>query len=136
MIHWHKYRTPFRELTVLLLLLLLAAAWPTTALAQTPHVLWAKSLGARLFAVDSQTNVYANAGGSVITLNGVGLPLATNSICPLPGLAQRDAQGNFYFPGRFTAPQGFRGGVLAGGHCFLAKYTFSGTLIWAVSFGP
>src|SRR5258706_575197 len=80
----------------------LIVAWvPLCASAQAPNLMWTTNIGARVFAVDDQTNVYANAGGSVIKLNGSGLSLQTNNICPLPGIARLDAAGNYLFAGSF-----------------------------------
>lgn len=108
------------------------------------------NLGARVFAVDAQTNVYASASNTVIRLTAAGVPLQTNTICPLPGLAQRDADGNFYFAGSFDGTNDFGGITLVGGWmtpynhyqwspgsptCFLAKYGSTGSLQWVVSFG-
>ena len=52
--------------------------------AQPPGLLWRTNAGASLFAVDEQTNLYANAGGTVIKLNSDGVPFQTNSISPAP----------------------------------------------------
>src|SRR6185437_4892572 len=54
--------------------------------AQAPPVLWQTNVNATLFAVDSQTNVYANTNGTVITLNSLGVPFKTNSYCPVPSM--------------------------------------------------
>jgi hypothetical protein len=112
--------------------------------------LWTNTLGARVFAVDDQTNVYANAAGAVIIVSGAGQPLQTNRICPLPSIAQRDAAGNYLFAGSFDGTQDFGGITLVGGcticsfnghwtpgwpTCFLAKYDAEGALQWAKSFG-
>jgi hypothetical protein len=126
------------------------------ARAQAPGLSWKTNVGAKVFAVDDQTNVYATANGVVIELNGNGLPLQTNSICPVPslvgGVAQRDASGNFYFAGNFDGTNDFGGTNLVGGWinnvnfhpprwqpgyptCYLAKYAANGTLVWVVSFG-
>jgi hypothetical protein len=116
---------------------------------QAPGLAWRVNVGAQVFAVDAQTNVYANAGGTVITLTGAGATLSTNSICPVPGLAQRDASGNYYFAGQLDGTQDFGGITLVGGFtnspghqyqrgaptCFLAKYGPGGNLATAVSFG-
>ena len=107
-----------------------------TAPAQAPGLLWTTNIGAKLFAVDNQTNLYANAGGKVIVLNSSGVPLRTNTICPLDGVARRDSAGNFYFAGAFTPPQDFGGIVLSNNLCFIVKYTSSGELLWATGFGP
>jgi len=118
---------------------------------QAPGLTWTTNIGARLFAVDAQTNLYANAGGRVIKLNADGQPLQTNAVCPLPGLAQRDSAGDFYFTGSFDGTQDFGGITLVGGFiqkvarpyswipgtpsCFLAKYASDGGVNWAISFG-
>src|SRR3954468_11411702 len=85
---------------VSVLLLLLSTA--PSVRAQAPGVTWSTNIGARLFAVDDQTNAYANAGGTVIRLDPSGAPIETNAICPAPntGVAARDALGNFYFTGK------------------------------------
>ena len=118
--------------------------------AQPPPLLWRTNMGANVFAVDEQTNIYANAGGTVTKLNGDGVPLQTSAICPLPGLAQRDAAGNFLFAGSFDGTNDFGGITLVGGWtnwptpgkwapgwptCYLAKYGAGGNLLWVVSFG-
>ena len=116
--------------------------------AQAPGLLWTTNIGARLFAVDAQTNAYANVGGTVILLNGDGVPFQTNSICPRPGLARRDADGNFYFAGVLPShigpsliylefePQDFGGITLSNLPVYVAKYSPLGTLLWATNFGP
>ena len=49
------------------LLPLFIAVWaPLCDGAQAPDLMWTTNVGARVFAVDNQTNVYANAGGSVM----------------------------------------------------------------------
>jgi len=122
------------------------------ALSQAPTLLWTNNVGATLFAVDSQTNLYANAGGSVIKLNPNGVPIQTNVICPLPGFAQRDAAGNFYFAGDLDGTQNFGGITVNGGYIqqfsqfqvyqpgyptpYVAKYNAAGALLWVKSFGP
>jgi hypothetical protein len=107
------------------------------AQAQAPAVLWSTNLNARVFAVDDQTNVYANVGGTVITINSAGVPVQTNAMCPNATTVQRDAGGDFYFAGQ--AP----GGVFNGSwtdyptnSCFLARFTSAGTLVWSNRFGP
>ena len=131
----------------LLALFLVRVAW-----AQAPTLAWSTNVGARLFAVDGQTNVYANAGGSVLVLNGNGAVLQSNSICPVPGLARRDSAGNYYFSGSFDGTQDFGGITLVGGWingvnfnpprhapgyptCFVAKYGSNGSLQWVTNFG-
>ena len=86
----------------------------TRAQAQAPALLWTTNIGARVFAVDGQTNVYANAGGTVITLSPSGVPFQTNTICPVAAsFAERDVAGNFYFAGSFDGTQDF-GGITLG----------------------
>src|SRR5512146_2712046 len=89
--------SPGRQLLLLLSLGFLSSAQHMWA--QAPGLLWTTNVGARLFAVDEQTNVYANAGGTVIKLNASGVPLQTNAICPNATWAQRDSTGNLYFAG-------------------------------------
>lgn len=127
-----------RFLGSILTLFLLAAALPSTLAATSPpELLWTTSIGARLFAVDEATNVYANASGNVIKMTGAGVPFQTNAVCPLPGLAQRDPDGNLYFSGVMFGPQDFGGIVLLSGAVFyLAKYSAEGSLLWATNFGP
>src|SRR5438309_1733148 len=61
-------------------LLLLAFLFPRWVQAQAPGLLWSTNLGATLFAVDAQTNAYANSGGTVFTINSAGVPISTNII--------------------------------------------------------
>jgi hypothetical protein len=125
--------------------------WAASVQAQAPPVLWRTNVNAMLFAIDSQTNVYANTNGSVITLNSFGVPFKTNSFCPVPsiapGFALRDFSGNFYFAGNFDGTNDFGGKVIVGGWtnatptsgkwqpgyptCYLAKYSPNGALLWA-----
>ena len=86
------------------------------AFGQAPGLLWSTNVGATLFAVDANTNLYANVGGTIIKLNAAGVPLQTNAICPLPGLAQRDTAGNFYFAGDLDGTQNFGGITVMGGY--------------------
>ena len=105
--------------------------------AQAPALLWHTNVGASLFAVDEQTNLYANTGGTVIKLNGDGVPLETNTFSQFPGMMQRDADGNFYLAG--VVPAFFNGTFYDYGSdhaCFLAKYTAAGALVWSNRFGP
>jgi hypothetical protein len=118
------------------------------AAAQTPGLLWTTNIGARLFAVDAQTNVYANSGGTVFILNSAGVPLQTNVICPRSGLAQRDTNGDYYFAGVMPShvnasgisvdfdAQDFGGIVLSNQAVYLAKYSSGGGLLWAKGLGP
>src|SRR5690242_1173761 len=54
--------------------LILSALSAHRLCAQAPGLLWTTNVGANVFAADSQTNVYANANGTVITLNANGQP--------------------------------------------------------------
>ena len=45
--------------------------------AQPPPLLWRMNIGANVFAVDEQTSIYANAGGTVIKLNSAALAFPT-----------------------------------------------------------
>src|SRR3990172_6933329 len=80
-------------------LLLGAVFLAASVRAQAPPLLCSTNLGAQVFAVDEQTNVYAQAGGAVVKLSGSGVPLQTNVLSLLPGTARRDAAGNFYYAG-------------------------------------
>lgn len=119
------------------------------ALAQAPALLWTANTGGKLFGVDAQA-VYVNAGTNVIKLNLNGVANHTNSICPLPGIAQLDASGNYYLAGNFDGTQNFGGITLVGGWTnwpysghwtagypthFVAKYNSGGVLQWVRSFG-
>jgi hypothetical protein len=138
------------------LLLILAALSTHRLCAQAPGLLWTTNVGGNVFAVDGQTNVYANANGTVITLNANGQPFATNLICPVPsvlaGFAAMDSGGNFYFAGSFDGTNDFGGTTLVGGWindfnfhppkwvagyptCYIAKYAGNGALLWVVGFG-
>jgi hypothetical protein len=148
-----RHKVGFRVLSLMLALAgLMVSASP--ARGQAPGLVWTTNIGAQLFAVDSQTNLYATTNGMVIQLTSAGVPFATNSICPLPGLAQRDAAGNYYFAGTFDGTQDFGGITLVGGlivtetgqggtisfwtpgypSCFLAKYDAHATLQWVTPF--
>jgi hypothetical protein len=118
--------------------------------AQVPALLWRTNVGATVFGSDAQTNVYANANGTVILLSAAGVPLQTNAICPVPSLgasfALRDSAGNFFFAGNFDGTNDFGGQTIVGGWtnltpshhwepgyptCYLAKYAPNGALLWA-----
>ena len=132
---------------------LMAALISQCAQAQAPDLLWTRNVGAQVFAVDTQTNVYANSNGTIKVLDGTGVPLQTNTLCSVTnGLAQRDGLGNIYLSGSFDGNQNFGGTNLAGGWwvisppdppqwnpgyptCYLAKYASNGSPQWAVSFG-
>lgn len=137
-----------RDLAGLVALTFLITASPVSG--QAPGLLWSTNVGGTLFAVDAQANAYAYAGSNVIKISSTGQPLETNSICPLPGVARRDADGNYYFAGSFDGWQDFGGVSLLGGctNCgfgqwapgwpsgYLAKYNNAGSLLWVVRFGP
>ncbi len=119
-----------------LLFVLLGLGLVLSASGQTPTVLWSTNVGATAFAVDEQTNIFANSGGTVIKLTGAGVPIQTNLICPLPGIARADAAGNFYFAGWLTSCPDFFGGTVQckGDAFYIAKCTSAGALVWAKSF--
>lgn len=104
--------------------------------AQSPPLLWTTNIGARVFAVDEFTNVYANTNGTVIKLNSSGVPLQTNSLSPYPGVVQRDAVGNYYVAA--WVPGTYNGSWFdyPTGACFVAKFDSLGGLVWSNRFGP
>src|SRR5437763_1191866 len=102
-------KTRVAVLPTSLLIALCFLALARAACAQAPGLLWSTNVGGRLFAVDAQTNAYAAAGTNVILINKSGQPFQTNSFCPVPGVAQRDSSGNFYFAGSFDGTQDFGG---------------------------
>ncbi len=128
----------------LLGLLSTLAAWGQSP----PGLQWANNLGATLFATDTSGNVYAYTNGAVEILNSSGVLVQSNTICPIPGQALRDAAGNYYFAGSFAGTQDFGGITLVGGFifgtnapntnfptCYLAKYDSGAHLQWVVPFG-
>lgn len=132
----------------LFVLLLLGVISALPAWGQAPGLAWTNNAGAALFAVDAQGNIYASTNGTVEVLNSSGQLIQTTNICPIPGIAQRDASGNYYFAGSFAGTQDFGGITLVGGFifqnnppdphfptCYLAKYNSGGSLIWVVPFG-
>jgi hypothetical protein len=128
-----------------------ACALAIQASGQAPGLLWQTNVGARLFAVDPQTNVYANLAGTIIQMSGDGVPLQTNVLCSLTNcIARLDNLGNFHLSGSFDGTQDFGGITLVGGWtnfnftgkykpgyptCYVAKYGGNGALQWAISFG-
>lgn len=128
---------------------LTAVLLPVLAQAQAPGLTWTTNVGARLFAVDGSGNSYASVGGKVIIINSSGQAVQTNTICNLPGIAARDAAGNYYFTGKFDGTNDFGGISLVGGCTicgngkwapgypsgFLAKYSSAGALQWVTKFG-
>lgn len=104
---------------------------------QAPPLLWRTNIGASVIAIDNLTNVYASSNGTVIKLNGDGVPLQTNILSDLRGRAARDVEGNFYFAGvrlAFFDQSFYEYGTTNA--LFLAKYTPTGTLVWSNGFGP
>lgn len=124
---------------------------PSIIKAQINGLMWSTNFGTRVFAVDAQQNIYTHSGGTVVKISSAGVPLQTNSICPVPpAYALRDASGNYYFTGTFDGTQNFGGITLVGGWtnwpgpgqwtpgyptCFLTKYDSGGVLQWAASYG-
>ncbi len=145
---------PTSRLAWLLCLAFLAGLSARSVQAQAPGLLWRTNVGARLFAVDAQTNVYANQNATIIALDSTGAAFQTNTLCSVTNaIAQRDGQGNLYLAGSFDGTQDFGGITLVGGWtnyyndqgqhwtpgyptCYLAKYDSHHSLQWAVSFGP
>lgn len=124
---------------LLSILFLLAAV--CSGHAQPPSVLWRTNIGAQLFAVDDQTNVYANINGTVIVLNSAAVPVETNVLSSATGIVRRDADGDFYFLGLNSGTnEVLMGSTLvtyyAAGAYFIAKYTSDGTVLWHTDFGP
>ncbi len=148
----NKFKAAARKVLVSMAFLLVVTLTGVTnrAHGQAPGLLWRTNIGVRLFSVDAQTNVYANAGGTVIRLSGEGVPLQTIPACPIPGFAERDSSGNFYFTGNFDGTQDFGGITLVGGRIsnlytppryvpgypsgYLAKYGSAGNLLWVVNY--
>lgn len=107
-----------------------------SARGQAPAMAWSTNVGAILIGSDAQTNVYAELNSeSIITISSTGAALQTNHICPFPGLARRDAAGNFYFAGTINPPVNFGGGIIVSNSlCAIAKFNSSGNIIWAQGF--
>jgi hypothetical protein len=105
--------------------------------AQAPAFAWRTNVGATLLGIDAQTNIYANNGNTIITLNSQGIPQATNTFNQPNSVVQRDVAGNFYFAG--VRPASVSGSGVDYGTtnaCFLTKYTSGGSLVWSNGFGP
>jgi hypothetical protein len=114
--------------------------------AQAPDLLWINYdvmdylSSSGVFAVDEFTNVYANSQGNVVKINANGSTVQATAYCPLPGFAQRDSAGNFYFAGTLKCLEGlqtqdFGGIVLSNYPVFVVKYSPAGALQWATNFG-
>jgi hypothetical protein len=97
---------------------------------------WSTNVGATLIGSDVQTNSYAELNSeSIVTINSTGAALQTNHMCPFPGLARRDAAGNFYFAGTINPPVNFGSGIIVSNSlCAIAKFNGSGNIIWAQGF--
>jgi len=131
-------------------------------LAQAPAILWSTNLGAFVFGVDSQTNVYATASswiangfgttgsGRVIVLDRDGQVLQTNNVGileapngsisnPVRQGALDPVSGGYYYvgihPGDLNSGCPGRRAWLSPAF-FLAKFSAAGTLVWSVNFGP
>lgn len=108
------------------------------ACAQAPGLLWVTNVNARVFSVDSHTNVYADAGtagwGKVIKVDAAGAVIGTNSLSSFPGMAQRDAAGNLYYAGVYPGPYSGSGDAYTNSRCFLTKFTDLGAVVWTVGF--
>ena len=119
----------------ILLPIILPVLWLPSGLGAVPSLQWFGVQG-MLFALDDQTNVYVNSFGPVVKLSPTGVPLQTNTICPIYARAQRDAAGNYYFADTFSPPRDFGGVTLTSGYMFAAKYSPAGALLWARNLGP
>lgn len=109
-----------------------------SACAQAPGLAWNSPIGGRVFAEDTSNNVYATSNGMVFVFNSTGALQNSNQVCPLPGWAQRDVSGNYYFLGNYSGSQDFGGIILTATgsqDCFFVKYDQNGNLQWAKSFG-
>jgi hypothetical protein len=121
------------------LVVLLASA--TRGSSQPPSLLWATNVGAQVFAVDNQTNVYAFTNGVVIKLNAAGVPVQTNVLNPALQIVRRDASGNFWGAGTNIAttnfvnmPPGFFN-TYSNLAYFVAKYNSDCELVASTNFG-
>src|ERR1700733_6109010 len=71
--------------------------------AAAPAIQWTTQLGigAKVFAVDSSTNVYVQDGTNVVELEGNGVPLTTIPVfAPGPFIVKRDPAGNLCYAGK------------------------------------
>src|SRR5713101_2689761 len=110
------------------LLLISASAFvAASANAQAPALLWTTNVGAMVFAIDSQTNVYASAANVVMKISPAGEVLQSISVTNRLGLAQRDSAGNLYHAGTYAGS--FNGSGYDYGtsfSCFLTTYNSAG----------
>src|SRR6266478_4268504 len=86
-----------RSSTFCAVLVISCALFQCRVSAQAPHLLWTTNIGARVFSVDEQTNVYAIALGTIFILDGAGAVLQTN----LVGIPELQSTLN-YNPGRMA----------------------------------
>jgi hypothetical protein len=123
---------PFAHVLIAVCLLVLARS----ASGQTPSLLWSTNVAGRVFTADAQTNVYVQAGGSVIVLNGTGVPTQTDVLSTNTGVAARDEDGNYYYAGIYPPTSGPPYGVNYSDQFFLAKYgPGGGAPLWSVDYG-
>ena len=59
--------------------------------AGAPSLQWTNNVGARVFAIDAQTNVFASASNAVLKINPAGSVVLTLLLTNRPGMTQRDA---------------------------------------------
>lgn len=121
---------------ICVLLGITVATVPAIVRAQAPSLQWFNNVGGVLSGLDNQTNIYVDSFGPIVKLNGSGVILQSNTICPIYARAQRDAAGNFYFADTFAPPRDFGGITLSNGYIFIAKYDSAGSLLWAHTVGP
>src|ERR1051326_566696 len=122
---------PFFRILAIAALLLVTMAMRALGAPSVQDFSSSNNVFGQVFAVDDQTNVYVNANGPIVILNAAGTVIQSNTICPVPALTQRDATGNYYFFGNYTAPRDFGGTTLTNGYMFIAKYDPAGALLWA-----
>src|SRR5262249_25962696 len=108
--------------------------------AAAPTIQWTTQLGAgaKVFAVDSTTNVYIQDGTNVIELDGNGGPITTIPVtAPGPFIVKRDSAGNFYFAGKNPGtPSGsYTCYSPASPSFFLRKLSPAGVPSWQTNFG-
>src|SRR5271169_437953 len=102
----NKYFKFITQSSPLLALLGVLAASP--AFGQAPGLIWSTNVGGTVIGIDGQTNVYAEVNNTgITTLNSTGASLQTNTMCPFPATAKRDAAGNYYFADTITVPENF-----------------------------
>src|SRR5882672_5427811 len=133
---------PRARLSRLCAVFLFYASLHCSLLAQAPAVLWTTNIGAQVFGVDKQTNVYAFGDGKAFILDGAGKVQRTNTVGIAEGsqlyhAAQLDpVSGDYYYAGVYPATICTIGLFYATPAFFLAKFNAAGTLIWSRDFGP